>query len=112
MLAFPSLHEGFGLAALEGLAAGIPVVASRRPPLTELLDESCAVLVDPTSVADIARGIDAALRSPQAARLAAGRDRARSHSWPRVAAMHLQHYRALEGDAKSRRERAAEVSHA
>lgn len=112
VLAFPSLHEGFGLAALEGLAAGIPVVASRRPPLTELLDESCAVLVDPTSVADIARGIDDALRSPQAARLAVGRDRARSHSWTRVAAMHLQHYRALEGDAISRRERAAEVSHA
>jgi glycosyltransferase-like protein len=112
VLAFPSLHEGFGLAALEGLAAGIPVVASRRPPLTELLDESCAVLVDPTSVADIARGIDDALRSPQAARLAVGRDRARSRSWRRVAAMHLEHYRALEGDAKSRRERAAEVSHA
>jgi glycosyltransferase-like protein len=112
VLAFPSLHEGFGLAALEGLAAGVPVVASRRAPLTELLDESCAILVDPTSVADIARGIDDALRSPQAARLAVGRARARSHSWTRVAAMHLQHYRALEGDAKSRRERSAEVSHA
>ena len=78
VLAFPSLHEGFGLAALEGLAAGLPVVASRRPPLTEFLDESCAILVDPTSPGDIARGIVRALRRPDGARREVGERRARS----------------------------------
>jgi glycosyltransferase-like protein len=119
-LAFPSLHEGFGLAALEGLAAGLPVVASRRPPLTEFLDESCATLVDPTSSADIAQGLALALRGASSARLAAGRERARAHSWSRVAALHIEHYRALASDRggartrgeDERRERKAEVGHA
>jgi glycosyltransferase-like protein len=126
-LAFPSLHEGFGLAALEGLAAGIPVVASRRAPLTEFLDESCATLVDPTSACDVARGIVEALRNDSAERRDAGRARARSRSWSRVAALHVEHYGALADGpsepgkarggndsiaATSRRDATAEVSHA
>jgi glycosyltransferase-like protein len=114
VLAFPSLHEGFGLAALEALAAGLPVVASRRPPLTEFLDDSCAVLVDPTSATDIAQGIVDALRGPRA-RIEAGRRRARAHSWSRVAAMHIEHYRALArepGEPRSRSEGTVEVGHA
>ncbi len=106
VLAFPSLHEGFGLAALEGLAARLPVIASRRAPLTEFLDESCAVLVDPESDADIARGIVEALRKPSRSRGDAGELRARSHSWSRVAALHLEHYRGL------RASRIDEVHHA
>ena len=49
VVAMPSLHEGFGLAALEALAAGVPLLASARAPFTEYLDESCAILVDPLS---------------------------------------------------------------
>jgi glycosyltransferase-like protein len=131
VLAFPSLHEGFGLAALEALAAGLPVVASRRPPLTEFLDDSCAVLVDPTSAAGIALGIFEALQGPRA-RIEAGQRRARAHSWSRVAAMHVEHYRALAaaqpsaswpgggaavrvleaGETRSRRDETVEVDHA
>jgi glycosyltransferase-like protein len=95
VLAFPSLHEGFGLAALEALAARLPVVASNRAPLTEFLDESCATLVDPTSDADVARGIVEALRTDSIARRDAGERRARSYSWTRVGALHLEHYRRL-----------------
>jgi glycosyltransferase-like protein len=93
VLAFPSLHEGFGLAALEALAAGLPVIASYHPPLTEFLDESCALLVDPTSEFDIARGILEALRGPRDARHGAGLRRARAHSWSHVATLHIEHYR-------------------
>jgi glycosyltransferase-like protein len=99
-LAFPSLHEGFGLAALEALAAGLPVVASNRAPLTEFLDDECATLVDPCSDDDIARGLLGALetggdrgaRLRDATRRSAGAERARSHSWSRAAIMHLEHY--------------------
>jgi glycosyltransferase-like protein len=111
VLAFPSLHEGFGLAALEGLAAGIPVVASRRAPMTEFLDDGCAILVEPTSDAAIAGGVVGALRSPTERR-DAGFRRARSLSWSRVAAQHIDHYRALSSDAGSRPEGTAEVRHA
>ena len=96
VLAFPSLHEGFGLAALEALAARLPVVASDRPPLTEFLDASCATLVDPTSDADVARGLVEAIRKDSIARRDAGERRARLYSWARVAELHLEHYRRLQ----------------
>ena len=36
----PSLHyEGFGMVVIEGFACGVPVLSSRRPPLTELIDD-------------------------------------------------------------------------
>ena len=75
VLAMPSLHEGFGLAALEALAAGLPLVASARAPFTEYLDETCAVLVDPLSEEAIAAGLHEALAASPARR-EAGRQRA------------------------------------
>src|SRR5262249_32332060 len=44
--AFPSLWEGFGLPALEAMAAGAPVVASNRGALPEVT-AGAALLVDP-----------------------------------------------------------------
>lgn len=36
----PSLHhEGFGMVVIEAFACGVPVLSSRRPPLTELIDD-------------------------------------------------------------------------
>jgi glycosyltransferase-like protein len=91
VLAMPSLHEGFGLAALEALAARLPLVASARAPFTEYLDETCAVLVDPLSEEAIADGLHQALvASP--ARRKAGRQRAEAFSWARVAARHAAAY--------------------
>ena len=37
VLAFPSVKEGFGLAALEAMAAGVPVVTSDLPVFREWL---------------------------------------------------------------------------
>jgi glycosyltransferase-like protein len=91
-LAMPSLHEGFGLAALEALAAGIPLVASARPPFTEFLDPSCAILVDPEDQAAIADGLLAALRADDETRRAAGRRCAAAHGWAGVAHRHGVHY--------------------
>ncbi|MFL5304913.1 MAG: MSMEG_0565 family glycosyltransferase [Polyangia bacterium] len=104
VLALPSLHEGFGLAALEALAAGLPVVASDRPPFTEFLDPSCATLVDPESVDAIAAGIARALATGRVVRRA-GSDRAQAHSWAQVAARHAEPYERMRthaGDALRR----------
>jgi glycosyltransferase-like protein len=98
-LALPSLHEGFGLAALEALAARLPLVASARPPFTEFLDGDCATLVDPLSPEAIAAGIVEALESTEA-RLALGRRRAEEHSWQRVAALHVEHYERTVAHAR------------
>ncbi len=56
IFAFPSLYEGFGLAPLEAMACGTPVVASNLPPLVEAVGEA-AELVIPDNVFDIARGL-------------------------------------------------------
>lgn len=98
ILLCPSLHEGWGLAALEALAAETAVIASDREPFTEFLDRGVACLVNPESTAEITRALvrlagDAALRS----RLAAGgRLRARVFTWKRTALAHLDAYRSLD----------------
>ena len=51
---FPSLHEGFGLPALEAMACGAPVIASNSTSLPEVVGYEEA-LFDPLSVEDIAR---------------------------------------------------------
>jgi glycosyltransferase-like protein len=94
VVASPSLQEGFGLVALEALGAGVPLVASDRPPFTEFLDATCATLVDPTSEEAIARGLGEALAAPPS-QIDAGRRRAELHSWPRVAALHLSGYERI-----------------
>lgn len=37
---FPSLHEGFGLAAIEAMQAGLPVISSDVPPLPEVIGDA------------------------------------------------------------------------
>lgn len=66
VIALPSLQEGFGLAALEGLAAARAVVVTRAAPVAELVDDSTGVVVDPASVDEIAAGLEHcfALRPP------------------------------------------------
>jgi len=60
LFAFPSLYEGFGLAPLEAMACGTPVVASNMPSLVEAVGDA-AELVSPDNVFDIARGLRAVL---------------------------------------------------
>lgn len=44
ILCMPSLWEGFGLAALEAMSLGLPVVASPVGGLTRIVDDSCGAL--------------------------------------------------------------------
>lgn len=55
LLVLPSLDEGFGMPALEAMTLGVPVVASNRGALPEVLGDA-GLLVEPTA-ADLAAAL-------------------------------------------------------
>lgn len=57
----PSRQEPFGLVALEAMAAGKAVVASRAGGLKEVLKDAEAILVEPNESAELANAMEAAL---------------------------------------------------
>jgi glycosyltransferase involved in cell wall biosynthesis len=69
VVAVPSRQEPFGLVALEAMAAGKPVIASRVGGLPEVLDGAEALLVepdDPTALADALKSMLATIdRNPE-----------------------------------------------
>lgn len=82
LLVLPSFDEGFGLPAVEAMAAGVPVVVSRRGALPEVCGDAAAY-VDPDDPRDIASTVAALLCAPD--RLEdlrrRGIERARHFSW-------------------------------
>jgi glycosyltransferase involved in cell wall biosynthesis len=65
--AFPSLHEGFGLPAVEAMACGSPLVASNRGALPEVVGDA-GLVVAPTADG-LADGLRAALEPSTSSRL-------------------------------------------
>lgn len=92
LLVVPSRWEGFGLAAVEGMAAGVPVVASAVDGLVEVLGDA-GVLVPPESPTALRAALERLIADPaqRAQRGAAGLARARRFSLERCA----ERYRAL-----------------
>ena len=83
VLCYPSLWEGFGLPILEAMSHGTPVVTSSGTS-TEEVAGGAAVLVEPTSVEDILRGVREALNS-RADLSSRGRARAAAATWTNTA---------------------------
>ncbi len=106
----PSFEEGFGLPALDAMAAGVPVVASNRGALPELLGDA-GLLADPSDPSAIAAALeriasDDNLRANLSLR---GLDRAKPYTWDRTAAAVRGAYEAA---LVARRERALTPAHA
>jgi glycosyltransferase involved in cell wall biosynthesis len=93
---YPSLAEGFGLPALESLAAGVPLVTSDRTALPEVVGEA-AVRIDPESIDEIAQAIRSLLGDEDRRRrlVESGKARARVLSWESSAREVLSLYREL-----------------
>jgi glycosyltransferase involved in cell wall biosynthesis len=87
------LTEGFGLNALEAMTLGVPVIASRRGSLPEVLGDA-ALFIDPDRPGTIAEAMWKLATDEAAARhLAdAGVARAATFSWSRSAETLRQAY--------------------
>jgi glycosyltransferase-like protein len=97
VLAFPSTKEGWGLAVLEAMSAGLPVVTSDLPVFREYLRPGRDALLVPVGDAPgLASALAAVLDDPRLAdRLrAAGRAVCERFSWSRSAAEHQAIYAA------------------
>ena len=95
VLAFPSTKEGWGLAVLEAMSAGLPVVTSDLPVFLEYLRPGWDALVVPVGdAAALAGALAAVLDDPAlAARLrAAGLSVSRRFTWARSAREHRAIY--------------------
>jgi glycosyltransferase involved in cell wall biosynthesis len=87
----PSQTESFGLAALEAMACGAPVVTTRGTAMEEVAD-GAAVLVDARDPAEIAAGIERATAERDSL-VARGLERSRAFRWDAVAAATVEVYR-------------------
>ncbi len=99
VVVLPSLFEGFGLPAIEALAAGTPVVATRAGALPEVLGVAGAgVLVPPADGAALAKAIGEVLEHWEDAQreALAARPTLEAHfGWPRVAARTAEVYETV-----------------
>jgi glycosyltransferase involved in cell wall biosynthesis len=83
---YPSTFEGFGMPALEAMAAGVPLLCSDIPPLREVAGDA-AIYFDPLREDALAEGLrrivsDEPLRAELSHK---GRERARTFTWERTA---------------------------
>src|SRR5262245_14852576 len=105
VLVMPSYDEGFGMPALEAMSLGIPVIASRRGNLPDLVGDAGA-LVEPDDVESIDAAIDRLLRDDSAAEAAGKRgvERAQPFRWQYTAAALHDAFRAAIAEPTGARE--------
>ena len=98
VLAFPSVKEGFGLAVLEAMSAGIPVVTSDLPVFREyLVAGRDALLVEPGDVGGLATALLSSLEDADLRRalVTAGAKVAARFTWQESARQHRDIYDEL-----------------
>jgi glycosyltransferase involved in cell wall biosynthesis/SAM-dependent methyltransferase len=95
LVVVPSRKDSFGMAALEAMAYGKPVVATRVGGLPEVLENADAMLVEPDDPAQLARAIETALdRIKDDSRFGShNRERAASFSIQHMTDSYLESYR-------------------
>jgi glycosyltransferase involved in cell wall biosynthesis len=91
----PGPAETFGLAALEALACGTPVVVSAESALPEVVGEAGASVAGE----DLSAGVMTVLSWAEPARRAAARARAERFGWPAAVRAFLAIHEALGGAA-------------
>lgn len=88
----PSLYEGFGIALLEAMAAGKPVIATAVGGIPEfVLSGETGLLIEPGNVEALADAIDRLLSHPQQARTMGAKGRIRAGESYHISTIVRQH---------------------
>lgn len=98
LLAYPSLHEGFGLPPLEAMACGCPVVTSNTSSLPEVVGEA-GIMVNPYDTRSLVQAMrqvltDSELRDSMVRK---GLEQSKKFSWESTAELTLQVYSKVTG---------------
>ncbi len=103
-LVFPSLWEGFGLPAVEAMSCGVPVLASDRGSLPEVIGDA-GLFFDPEDPVDITRCVLSFLADADARHTLRERALARAQmfSWDKAAARAAESFRRCYEDARRSR---------
>ncbi|MDW8065332.1 MAG: glycosyltransferase family 1 protein [Anaerolineae bacterium] len=93
MVVLPSIHEGFGLAALEALACGAPLIVNKAGALKEVVDDAALFMESntPECLADLMKLIWSDPLTRQALR-EAGPKQAAKFSWEKTARQTIDIY--------------------
>jgi len=101
ILVIPSVYEPFGIVALEGMAAGVPVVASQVGGLAEVIEhDRTGVLVYSRNPESIAWGVDRVLSDPSYSRWLTQNAREmlqKTYSWEAIAIKTIKVYEEVVG---------------
>ncbi len=88
VFAMPSVYDTFGMAVLEAMAAGLPVIISRTVGARDLVQDGIEgfILNDPPTAAQLSRKLDFLFHGQNRIRMGeCARKRALKHDWDRVA---------------------------
>lgn len=90
-LVVPSRREAYGLVALEGMAIGVPLIASSAGGLSELVSSTCALTFEAGNINQLSAALMTAFDNPPLLRLLAARarERAQSFEWRQLAPRYL-----------------------
>lgn len=93
---FPSIYEGFGMAPLEAMACGTPVLSSYETALNEVLNDA-ALRIDPFDSEDIKENISLILEDNEIKqkKISMGLQQAKKYSWDKTAKMTLDFYKEI-----------------
>ncbi|MEO5924360.1 MAG: glycosyltransferase family 1 protein [Bryobacteraceae bacterium] len=99
---FPSLFEGFGIPVLEAMAAGVPLITSDHPPMSEAAGDGAMLFpaTDPKSLTACLNRLasDAELRAHYVEK---GRERVLRYSWDNAASNILDSLEKATMEARS-----------
>jgi glycosyltransferase involved in cell wall biosynthesis len=97
-LIYPSLYEGFGLPPLEAMSCGVPVIASDRSSLPEVVADT-GLLIPPDDLGAVSNAMQRMIDDPALRQVLSEKSYARSKlfSWPQCVTQTLAAYRHVLG---------------